>query len=192
MLTTNWKMKKSNLILLGALAAIVFFSLIFQLSVHSYVKEGKANQKPVEVISQTREVSTFAEIKAEGPMKILFEQDVNPALEIMAPNYIVDSIRTKMTNQTLDIVVGSKLKKKDSIIVRIANPELRALTVGSNTHFETVGQISGTHLHLQFNENSSGNLDLKYDSLKHENNSTGTVILNGKVTSINLTENKEE
>ncbi len=185
-------MKRSNLILLGALAAIVFFSLIFQLSVHSYVKKTKANQKPVEMISQTREVSNFTKIKAEGPMQVLFEQDMNSALEIKAPNYIVDSVQTKITDQTLEIAVGSKLKKKDSIIVQITNPELQALTLGSKTHFETVGEVSGTHLYLRFNDNSSGNLNLKYDSLKHENYSTGTVILNGKVTSINLTENKEE
>lgn len=185
-------MKKSNLILWGALAAIVFFSLIFQLSVHSHVKELKANKKPVEMISQAREVFTFTGIKAEGPMKILFEQDATSALEIKAPNYIVDSIQTKITDQTLDLAVSSKLKKRDSVVIRIANPRLHALTLGSKTHFETVGKVSGTHLHLQFNENSSGNLNLNYDSLKHENNSTGTVILNGKVTSINLTENKEE
>ncbi len=185
-------MKKSNLILLGALAAIVFFSLIFQLSVHRNVKEVKANQKPVEMISRTREVSNFFGIVAEGPMKIHFAQDTISVLEINAPDYIVDSIQTSVTDQILDISVGSKLKNKDSVIIRIANPELQALTLGSRAHFETLGEVSGTYLHLRFNEDSSGNLNLNYDSLKHENNSTGTVILDGKVTAINLSENKEE
>ncbi len=178
--------------MLGALAAIVFFSLIFQLSVHSNVKEIKANRKPVEMISQTREAPSFTGLKAVGSIKILFTQNANTVLEINAPDYIADSVQTKVTDQILDISVGSKLKKRDSIIIRITNPELQALTLGSDAHFETVGEVSGTLLHLQFNEESSGNLKLNYDSLKHENNSTGTVILNGKVTAINLTENKEE
>ena len=185
-------MKKSNLILLGALAAIVFFSLIFQLSVHSNVKAIKANQKPVEMISQIREVPAFVGINAEGNVRILFTQDSIMELKVNAPSYIVDSVQVSVSNQTLDLKVGSKLKKKDSIVVQITNPELQALNLGSDVHFETVGEVTGNHLHLKFTKNSSGNLNLSYDSLKHENNSTGTVILNGKITAIDLSENKEE
>ena len=45
--TTNTKMKKSNLILLCALGMAIFFTLVFQLTVHSNVRKGKSNEVAV-------------------------------------------------------------------------------------------------------------------------------------------------
>ncbi|TMU56914.1 GIN domain-containing protein [Flagellimonas algicola] len=183
-------MKKSSLILWGALIAILLFSFIFQLFVHSYVKEGKANIKPVQMLKQNRQLSHFTVIKASGRLKILMEQQDAVGIEVNAPDYIIDSIRTLIIDDTLDISVVSSLKKKDSIILRISNPEYHGLQFSSETSVESVGTLSGTNLDLKFSDKSSGNLELSYERLNYTNTSTGSVNLNGKINQLYFMEEK--
>lgn len=183
-------MKKSSLILWGVLIAILLFSFIFQLSVHSYVKDGKANRKPVQMLTQNRPLAHFTAIKASGRLNILIEQQDSAAIQVNAPNYLIDSIRTVVINDTLDISVVSSLKKKDSIVLNISNPEYHGLHINSEVSIESDGILSGTNLDLSFSDQSSGKLKLSYEHLNYSNTSTGSVHLNGKVNQLNFMEEK--
>ncbi|WP_420400070.1 GIN domain-containing protein [Flagellimonas sp.] len=183
-------MKKSSLILWGALIAILLFSFIFQLSVHSYVKEGKALIKPVKMQTQNRQLARFTVVKVNGRLKILMEQQDTAAIQISAPDYIIDSIRTLIVDDTLDISVASPLKKKDSIVLRISNPEFHGLKFSSEVSVESVGILSGANLDLKFRDKSSGKLELSYEQLNYSNTSTGSVHLNGKINQLNFMEEK--
>ncbi|RDY61239.1 GIN domain-containing protein [Flagellimonas nanhaiensis] len=185
-------MKKSNLILLGGLASIFFFSLIFQLRVHSYVKEEKKNQKTVQIVLDKRDVPHFTSILAEGRMKVVFNQQSEQKLEIHAPNYVLDSISTKVANQILKIKLGKGLKKKDSIILHVSQEQLHGIALKSNVHFETVGQVYGDSISIDINDESSANLNLAFKHVAYGNSSSGEVNLKGEIATIEIKTNQEE
>lgn len=185
-------MKKSNLILLSALGAVFFFSLAFQLSVHSYVREGDAHKVPIRMVSENRLVSSFNSISIDSRIKVLYQQKETPSLTIEAPNHLIDSINTSVLNEELTIEITKSLKKKDSITIRIDNPELTSLSLGGKAHFKTLGKISGEKLNLMFSDESSADLELSYNLLKHENTSTGIVNINGKINQVDFSNKKKE
>lgn len=185
-------MKKSNLILLGAVVAIVFFSLIFQLSVHGYIKKERANQKPVEMVMEMRDTPAFTAISAKGRVKIKFEQDTTRFVQIHAPNYILDSLFTKVNESRLDIELGVGLKKKDSVLIHITNPSLNGILLHTNASFETLEMISGSNLELDFKDESSGKLELNYTHVTYRNTTTGSVDLKGEIANIKLEQNMNE
>ncbi|MEM8999282.1 MAG: DUF2807 domain-containing protein [Bacteroidota bacterium] len=185
-------MKRSNLILLGALGGILLFSLVFQLRVHLYVRQGAANWKPVRTITQNRDVPHFSAITAEGQLTIRFEQGETPNLSIKAPDILLDSIRTEVQEEKLIISMNRKPRKKDSVIISIETTELEELILSGNTHFETIQQVFGKNLILDFKDNSSVNLKLVYNSIQQVNNSTGTIRINGEVKKIDFTQNPKE
>lgn len=185
-------MKKSNQILLGALGAILFFSLAFQLSVHNYVREGKTTKIPTKIKLETRETAYFENITVQKRIKVLFHQNDTSKVRIEAPGYLIDSITTIVKNKELTLGLTIKLKKKDSIIIHINNPVLTNLKLSSKAHFETIGKVSGENLKLEFIEESSANLELLYESIKYTNTSKGEVIINGDINKINLTQFKKQ
>jgi hypothetical protein len=186
-------MKKSNLILLSALGALLFFSLAFQLSVHSYVRKADANKVPTKTVVENREVSSFNGISVNSRIKVLFKQTDVPSLTVEAPDHLIDSISTSVLNEKLVIEIIKKMNRKDSITIRVNNPELVLLKLGSEAHFKTVGKISGEELNLMFTDESSADMELSYDFLKHENTSTGIVNIKGKINHVEFSnKNKEE
>ncbi|WP_420322909.1 GIN domain-containing protein [Flagellimonas sp.] len=185
-------MKKSNLILLGALGIALFFSLVFQLSVHSNVKKEKANEVPVEIISESRTIPYFEGIKAKNRVKITFRQSTASKVVVNAPNYIIDSVSTTVIDKQLSIEVSKKLRKRDSILIQIDQPALTHLTLNNDAHFETIGSVSGENLHLEFKDESSANLNLSYDFVKYLNNTKGEINLQGEIKKIDLIANKEQ
>ncbi len=185
-------MKKSNLILLGALGTALFFSLVFQVAVHSNIKKGKANEIPVKITSEFRTVSYFDAIKAANRVKIVFNQNDTVKVSVTAPNNIIDSVSTKVVNKKLVINTSNKLKKTDSVLLHIDAPMLTKIDLSDNSHFETSGQISGERLNLEFKDKSSGNLNLSYDFVRYINNTEGTVNLQGEIKKIDFVSNKKQ
>ncbi|WP_190809093.1 DUF2807 domain-containing protein [Flagellimonas sp. S3867] len=185
-------MKKSNLILLVALGIALFFTLVFQLSVHSNVKKAEANKVAVEIISESRATFHFNGIVSKNRVKVIFNQSEDSKVVVEAPEYIIDSVSTFVVNQKLVIQVSEKLKKKDSILIHIDHTALNSLELNDSSHFETNGQISGENLHLEFKDESSANLNLSYDFVKYINNTEGTVNLQGEIKEIELASNKKQ
>lgn len=88
--------------------------------------------------------------------------------------------------------MNRKPRKKDSVIISIETTELEELILSGNTHFETIQQVFGKNLILDFKDNSSVNLKLVYNSIQQVNNSTGTIRINGEVKKIDFTQNPKE
>nr|WP_298790446.1 DUF2807 domain-containing protein [uncultured Allomuricauda sp.] len=185
-------MKKSNLILLGALGIALFFSLVFQIVVHSNIKKAKANEIPVEVITETRVVAPFDAINASNRLRIVFLQSDESKVIVNAPNYIIDSIGTTVVNRKLIIEASKKLKKKDTIVIQINAPLLTSLELNNKVHFEADTPITGENLHLEFNDESSGAFNLSYDFVSYINNTDGAVTLKGEIEKIDHISNTKQ
>ena len=110
--TTNTRMKKSNLILLCALGMAIFFSLVFQLTVHSNVRKGKSNEVAVKTMSESRDIPYFDKIVVKNRIKVIFRQNDTSSVLVEAPNYIIDSISTTVTNNELILAGEQKIKEK--------------------------------------------------------------------------------
>lgn len=183
-------MKKSNLLLVGALISIFIFTLIFQLAVHQNVKEEKATRKPMQMLVQNRKVIDFTSISAAGRVSIHFEQGEKSSLQINAPNYQMDSVITTVTNKILEVRLGSGLRKRDSVVIHIIGVKLDSLVLASDTYFETKGLVSGSQIYCDFRDDSSAKLNLDYDKVIYQNTSTGVVNLKGEVNNIEIKEDK--
>ncbi|WP_420602143.1 GIN domain-containing protein [Flagellimonas sp.] len=185
-------MKKSNLILLCALGMAIFFTLVFQLTVHSNVRKGKSNEVAVKTISESRDIPYFEKIVVKNRIKVIFRQNDTSSVLVEAPNYIIDSISTTLINNELVLSVSKKLKKKDSILIQIDNPILTSVKLSNNAHFDTAGKVSGKELHLELKDASSGNLSLDYENMEYINNTEGSIAIQGEIKKIALTSNTEQ
>nr|WP_299389046.1 DUF2807 domain-containing protein [Allomuricauda sp.] len=185
-------MKKSSLLLLGALGSIFIFTLIFQVAVHQNVKEVKANQKPMVMQEIELNIPSFSSIAAGGNIKIYFEHSTGHILRVNAPDYQMDSVVAKVTGRTLHLGPGKGLRSKDSVVVHVGSPGLDSLVLSSNAHFTTKGQISGPLLQLVLKDDSSAQLDLAVDKLIYKNTSSGQVTLKGAIKNLEIMEDKPD
>ncbi|MCL6265572.1 GIN domain-containing protein [Flagellimonas myxillae] len=183
-------MKKSKLLLVGAIISIFIFILIFQLVVHQNVKDVKANKKPMQILSKKLELSDFTSLAVAGRFHIYYEQSEEQSVQIEAPDYHLDSVVTKVSNKVLEIHSGLGLQKKDSVVIYISGKALDSLALMLSPHFETTNQISGRRLYLDFGGNSSAKLNLNYDTLIYKNTSLGSIQLKGEITNIELIEDR--
>ncbi|WP_073176266.1 GIN domain-containing protein [Flagellimonas flava] len=185
-------MKKSNLILIGALVALFFFTLLFQLTVHSHVKKEKAAIKPVEILTRNRDIDEFSFITADGPVTVVFTQSPTRNLQLKTPNYFMDSISTVVQNNMLSINLGKGLKSKDSVVIRITNSSLAGLLLQSKAVFNSDGELSGDSLSLEFKDESAADIQLNYGTIHYSNSSTGQISLEGNLSQIKLKEHMKE
>ncbi|TAI49165.1 GIN domain-containing protein [Flagellimonas allohymeniacidonis] len=185
-------MKKSNLILISALIAIVFFSLAFQLTVHSYIKEDKANKVPEVFRSEERKTDSFGSIKTGERLRILLFQDSIQSVTVKANNSIIDSVQTSVDDGELLIKMSKDIRKKDSIVVEISCPEISALRLSGKSYVESNGILSGEQLRLELDGSSSVNLELNYKTVLYNNTSDGDIEIQGDIKNIQITNQPKE
>ncbi len=68
-------MKKSNKIILGALAAIFVFTIAFQLNVNRYLRSSEPKKETDASISEERTVANFNKIFVSHSIEVYFTQD---------------------------------------------------------------------------------------------------------------------
>ncbi|MEM9649359.1 MAG: DUF2807 domain-containing protein, partial [Bacteroidota bacterium] len=185
-------MKKSNLILTGALVSLFFFTLLFQLTVHSHVKREKATIKPVEILTQNREVDHFNSITVDGRVTVVFTQNLETSIQLKAPNYFIDSVNTRVQDKGLHISLGKGLKRKDSAVIHVGNSTLASLLLQSKATFLSVGELTGDSLSLEFKDESTADIQLNYNTIQYSNSSSGQINLEGNLTKIKLKEHMKE
>ncbi len=176
-------MKKSSLILLVSLGVIVIFFFALQLSIHSYLKEEAVldeKYKDVnDITAETRKVSDFKKIAVSHGIKVLFKQDSVKNIKVEASKKLISYIKTEVINEKLVIEKTERIKKNDSITVFVQNSILDSLIVSSGANFETIENVSGAGLKIEFNDDSIGNLELSYTSVKCKASSDAKVNLKG-------------
>ncbi|MEL6305489.1 MAG: DUF2807 domain-containing protein, partial [Bacteroidota bacterium] len=179
-------MKRSNLILLGALGAILLFSTAFQLTVNRYAHVIENRPKTDTWNSTTRNVDAFTEVSTDSDITLVYKTGTVSALEIKTNVLFVDSIITKVEQGTLKIDVLKALKRKDSVAIIITNPALLGITLGGECHFMGKDTLAGKHLRLEMKEKSSANIMLNYESVEYTNTSSGVVDIKGTLNQINI------
>lgn len=185
-------MKKSNLILLGALATILIFTLAFQLTVHHYVKEDNKNRASIKRESEERKTLAFKSIKANGPLRIHLSQNNLQKVRVEAPNQILDSIKTSVVKDTLFIETLKNVRERDSVVIEVILPLLSYLQLGDKCHVESKGVISGEELYLELLEHSSAQLQLQFERMLYSNSSDGVVDITGETKNIKIISPKKE
>lgn len=181
-------MKKSNLLLLGALISVFFFSLLFQFAVHRSVKSEKAKLKSTEILEEQRTPGAFTSLKAVGKFTLVFEQSDSPYLKITAPDYVMDSIQTIVDNNRLDIQMLKDIRKKDTVLIHLGTPQLDSLMLTSQVYFKSENTLKGEYLYLELMDACSADLDIDFSEVLYKNLTSGKVNLNGKIKNIQIME----
>ncbi|PRX54381.1 GIN domain-containing protein [Flagellimonas meridianipacifica] len=185
-------MKKSNLILLGALVAIVFFTLAFQLTTHHYAKENNRKKTSAIRLSQDRTSVSFKGIKTNAPLRIILEQDSLHKIQVEAPNYLIDSVKTSVLNDTLLIETPKNVRKRDSVVVNIKLKSLHHLKLDGHSLVVSKKVIVGEELHLALRGHSSAQLQLQFEHMFYSNSSDGTVDISGDIKNIEIVNPQKE
>ncbi|MEM6893335.1 MAG: DUF2807 domain-containing protein [Bacteroidota bacterium] len=179
-------MKRSNLILLGALGAILLFSTAFQLTVNRYANAIENRPKTDKWNTVTRNLDAFTKVSTDSDITLVYEKGAVSHLEIKTNVSFLDSITTKVERGALKIDVLKALKRKDSIAVIITNPTLTGIALGGESHLMGKDTLTGDHLTLELKEKSSANIILDYENVEYINTSSGTVDIKGILNQINI------
>ena len=179
-------MKRSNLILLGALGAILLFSTAFQLTVNRYAHVIENRPKSDTWNSTTRNVDAFTKVSTDSDITLVYQKGAESQLEIKTNVLFLDSITTQVEQGTLKIDVLKTLKRKDSIAIVITNPTLTSIALGGESHLIGKDTLKGNRLTLELKEKSSANIILDYAKVEYSNTSSGTVNIKGILNQINI------
>ncbi|MEO1484279.1 MAG: DUF2807 domain-containing protein [Bacteroidota bacterium] len=179
-------MKRSNLILIGALGAILLFSMAFQLTVNRYAHVIEKRPKTEEWTLDTRNPGAFAKVNSNSDITLVYKKDTTSLLEIKSNGIHLDSIITKVEREELKIDILQELKRKDSIAIVITAPTLNGITLGGKSHFITQDTLTGTQLKLELKEKSAASILLDYKHVAYTNTSSGTVEIKGSLNQINI------
>lgn len=182
---TSIQMKKSNLIILISLGILFLLTISFQLSVHSHIKKGKIDGVRA-FISQNRDIASFERLEVTGNIKVLFKQDTITSLKIEAPKNAIDSIKTIIENNTLNVYKSIKIHAKDTITIFISNPKLEELTLQSKAYLTGMNLISGDTLDLSIKGKSKLNIHLDYNLINCNKDQESILNLKGDTKKINF------
>ncbi|GAA4270956.1 DUF2807 domain-containing protein [Aquimarina gracilis] len=158
-------MKKSNLVIIIALMLVSFFFLAFQAIMHDYMDKVDRRIVASKFVEDVRVMPTFNRIRISQDAFIFFEQDSVAKIKVDAPESLIPYVKTEVHGDTLIIDNTKEVRKRDSIKIFVSNPKLVEIIMSSGTIFETIGQVSGKDLNLQFSNESKGDLELSYQSV---------------------------
>lgn len=178
-------MKKSNLIVLIALAVLFMLTMAFQLSVHGYIKKGAADGVG-EFVTQNREISNFTKLTIRGKIKVEFEQDTLSEISVIAPKKVMDSILTEINNDELIISKHVSVPGKDTVKVILSNHTLEVLKIDSGAYFYTSGILSGQNLQIEIKGKSKATLEVSYDLINCRTDPKAKVQLKGDAKKIDF------
>ena len=182
---TNIQMKKSNLILLFAFAVLVLLTLSFQLSVHGYVVKGE-NKDIGAFIDQDRSLPPYTAMNVSGNIKVLFTQDQRASLLVRAPKNAMDSVKTIVKDNELQIHKNIRVYGTDTITIVISNPKLEAVALDTNAHLNGMNTISGDSLSLTVKGKSKLSMQLAYRLVHCTKDKASQINLQGDTRKINF------
>lgn len=181
-------MKKSNLILLSALGAILLFSSAFQLTVNRYARRIEQKPKTAKWNTVSRNVAKFDQVSTNAAITLVYQKGITPKLEIQTNVPFVDSITTKVVKGELKIDLLKSLKHNDSVAIVITNPELSGIRLGGESHFIGKDTLSGNHITMVLTNKSSAKIILDYNTVEYTNTSSGSVDIKGILNQIKITD----
>ncbi len=180
-------MKKSNQIILGALSAIFIFSIAFQLNVNRHLRNTPPKSKVIKNLSEERAVGVFDKISVSHGIEVYFIQNSITQIKVVAPEAIMPFIKTEVKSGELIIEKIEQTKSKDIVKVSISNDQLRALKARSGAYFETIGEVTGENLVLEFSSDTKANLELSFQSIQCKAASGSQIKFKGNTSNIEFT-----
>ncbi len=180
-------MRKSNLVLIIAVAVLAFFFLAFQAIMHDYIDKVDRRKVVSDFKEEIRTVSSFKRIYNSQDATIYFTQDSITTIKIKGPETYISKVKIRVVGDTLFIDKTPEIRKKDSVKIFISNPGLIEIDMSSGTMFETVHQVLGDKIELHFSNASKGYLDLSYKSVKCKAVSDSKVNIKGNSNHIDFT-----
>ena len=180
-------MKKSNKIIIGAIAAVFIFSIAFQLKVNRYLRIAEPVKETVASISEERRIGNFNKIAVSHNIKVYFTQDSITHLKVQASENDIAHISTAVKNGELFIKRNKKTNNSSLVKVFVHNKQLEALKARSGAYFETKGTITGDALTLEFSSDTKANLDLSYTSVVCKAASGSEIKFKGNTSNIEFT-----
>jgi len=180
-------MKKSNKVLLVALAAVFIFSIAFQLKVNRYLRSSEPKKEILQKISEERMVSNFDKISVSQGIEVYFTQDSITQIKIEGFKNNIEHILTDVKNGELLITQHKQSKNFGISKIFVTNTELTELKVASEAYFETMGEVTGEHLILEFGSDTKANLELSYNSVICKAFSGSQVKFKGNTSNIEFT-----
>ena len=180
-------MKKSNKIIFGALAAIFLFTIAFQLNVNRHLRSSEPKKETANSISEERTVDNFNKIFVSHNIEVYFTQDSITSVTIEAPENSMSLIRTDVTNGELLITKHEKTTNEVIIKVFISSNQLNAIKANSGAYFETLGEVTGKNLVLEFSSDTKANLELSFQSIQCKAASGSQVKFKGNTSNIEFT-----
>ncbi len=180
-------MKKSNKIILGALAAIFVFTIAFQLNVNRYLRSSEPKKETDASISEERTVANFNKIFVSHSIEVYFTQDSIASVTIEAPKNNISLVRTDVKNGELLITNNEKTTNQAIIKVFVSSNQLKAVKASSGAYFETLGEVTGENLVLEFSSDTKANLELSFQSIQCKAASGSQVKFKGNTSNIEFT-----
>ncbi|WP_299536187.1 DUF2807 domain-containing protein [Ulvibacterium sp.] len=171
-------MKRSNLMVLGALGALFVFMTALQVRMKGYVKE-EVQRDYGKFIQNARKVSEFRAIVVGDGIQVDFEQTPQTTIRIEARENLMSFVQTEIIGETLIIEKTKEMRGKDSVRVFISNAHLDSLKVGPGASFTTLGAVSGEDLKLIFRGESEGDMELNYELVQCSFSSDAEVGITG-------------
>ncbi|BDD05213.1 head GIN domain-containing protein [Aureibacter tunicatorum] len=152
------------------------------------------------VISETREISSFSGVKASGMFEIFYTQNDDVSLEVKSDDNLLQYIKTEVKNGTLIIKFEKdiSLKKSTKMDIYISSPEMNSITQEGICKFtcqnnlkadelkvvnEGMGKIKlvGDAQSLIINNEGMGNIEaseLKSMNVNIKNEGMGKIVVN--------------
>lgn len=180
-------MKKSNQIIFGALGAIFIFSIAFQLNVNRYLRSAEYKKEATASISKERKVPDFSEIFVSHGIEVYFTQDSITNVNVEASENDIVHIKTDVKNGALFIKRNEKTNDPSIVKVFVYNHQLNAVKASSGAYFETIGNVTGDNLILEFSSDTRANLELSYTSVKCKAASGSQIKFKGNTSNIEFT-----
>jgi hypothetical protein len=120
------------------------------------------------IITDTREISAFTEIEADGAFDITWTTG-EPAFSVTTDENLVEHIRTRVEGDALTLSWAKPLKGTRGIKVRIASSSLRRVTLNGAVRLKT-SNLAGAEFYLEANGATRVGLEGTVNALSAEMN----------------------
>ncbi len=139
-----------------------------------------------DIKTETRDVSSFNEIRVGGAFEILLTQGGKETLKIEADENLLPLIQTKVKGGVLIITTKENIKNAKKLMLYINFNELKRLDISGACEISNEGTLIFSTLKFEASGASEINLDLKANKLLCDYSGASEINFKGKVREFEL------
>lgn len=159
----------------------LFYSVPFSFSCR--YKSGSGN-----LVKQTREVSSFSGLSVSGDFDVTLTQGNTSRVEVESDDNLMDEIKTKVNNGTLEIYFDKVTKLRNGTFnIYITVPELNKIDASATANIKANG-IFKTGDEFIIKSSSAGEIKINADapSIKLQSSSAGQISISGRTRNLTV------